>query len=204
MILRLLCSLVLACTGFSQSGSFSIPSNTYLHHNLGPGLGTYQVPPPGGGVTRLYVEVALAKDYSFAWEISPLALQDTIDGYFKSTLTRIDSWQLAIGLAPELSTILTGGRMYPQAMVLEHTYPVTVWDGVLDWSGPTCLEVVQSLAAPPRGALFTLNALDNPPRDLWLSIKPEGGGVSTYMSNGTVNLLLQDPWRAVVTYEYLP
>lgn len=202
IIAALLCAPVCA-----QTGTLFIPSNDYIVHNLGPGLGSLQIPFADPGKTHLYVEVEFSKDYTLEWEISPYPAgsNNPIWGYFKADQTRIESWQLTAGLAPITPQVrLCYGRMYPNQMTLEHTYPSTIWDGVLDWQGPTCLTTAQTYTAPARSATISLNILGLPPRDLWITQRGHVNSISTISGHGIQNMTSQDPWRARIIYRYLP
>jgi len=201
--------LVLCPTAPAQSGVVNIPSNTFLNMNLGPGPGIFQIPPPGPGVTRLYVGLDVRWDHTLSVEVGPLPGQTTCGGFTQTTWDRVDYWTLTAGLLPEPSVTLAGDRVHPTPLVLTTLIPQgSVWDGVLDWVGPTANSIPQTVLSPFQSSTFTLNTLTPPgapSRDLWLKVKTSGTpGASTVLPDGVPYVRLDSPWSATVTYQYLP
>lgn len=192
----------------AQSGRLEIQPNTFLNHNLGPGVGAFQIPPPGPGVTRLYVGVRVRWHHSLSVEVGPLPGQTTCGGFTQTTWTRTDYWTLTGGLLPEPSVLLSGMRVRPANLTLTTILPQgSIWDGILDWQGPTANTIAQLVEAPFQSSVFTLNTLDWPPpngRDLWLKVKTSGTpGAATITGNGISYVRLDSPWSATIDYAYL-
>jgi len=193
----------------AQSGSLEIPSNTFLNHNLGPGPGALQIPPPGPGVTRLYVGLRVRWHHALSVEVGPLPGQTTCDGFTQTVWTRTDYWTLTGGLLPQPSVLLAGQRVRPANLTLTTLIPPgSVWDGVLDWQGPTANSIGQLVQSPFASTVFTLNTLTppfEPDRDLWLKVKTSGTpGAATVTLNGISYVRLDSPWSATIEYQYLP
>ena len=193
----------------AQSGVVNIPSNTFLVTNLGPGPGLWQIPPPGPGVTRLMVGVQVTWDHTLSSEVGPFMNQQTVGGFWSHSWNRVDYWTMTAGVGPDGPITLMGDRLHPTPLGLNYTIPMgTMWDGVVDWQGPTAFASMQTVAAPQFITTLSLNTLTFPDPDysLWLKVKTSGTpGVSTVLGgDGVPYLKLDSPWRATVTYEYLP
>lgn len=208
LLITLVALFTLCLPAKAQSGVVNIPSNTFLVTNLGPGPGLWQIPPPGPGVTRLLVGVEVQWQHTLSSEVGPFAGQTTVDGTFSHVWNRVDYWTLTAGVTPDGPITLAGDRVHPPLLSLNYTLPLgTLWDGIVDWQGPTAFSAPQLVQAPLETTLFTLNTLTFPDPDytLWLKVKTSGTpGVSTSLGNGIAYVRLDSPWSAVVSYQYLP
>jgi len=191
---HLLALLALCVPALGQQGEFVVTENAYLVRLLGPGDGAEQIPPPMPGMSAVEVGVEVTWNLGLEREVAPL--NGALFGTFTSTVTESHFWRLTAG-----PLLLAGSRARVAPMSLAASYAQgTVWDGLLDYLGPTAQRTTQVALAPRRVGVVPLAMI--PDEGLYLSVLPGLSTLSTATGIGHPYHRQIRTWSARVSYRY--